>query len=125
MLTEQIRKLHYQVRQKDQIVAAMKEEILSQNMGTPVSAGPSESTDTVGSEQVKVVLPAKISQLFEQDQESNALSKKQIGELVDMIRSPDQIDEAKIKDILGSQSFLLEAEDMRAILVHKNEILET
>ena len=72
-----------------------------------------------------MVLPAKISQLFEQDQESNALSKKQIGELVDMIRSPDQIDEAKIKDILGSESFLLEAEDMRAILVHKNEILET
>ena len=113
------------MRQKDQIVAAMKEEILSQNIGTPVSAGPSESTDTVGSEQVKVVLPAKISQLFEQDQESNALSKKQIGELVDMIRSPDQIDEAKIKDILGSESFLLEAEHMRAILVHKNEILET
>ena len=101
-------------------MAAMKEEILSQNMGTPVSVGPSESTDTVGSEQVKVVLPAKISQLIEHDQESNALSKKQIGELVDMIRSPDQIDEAKIKDILGSESFLLEAEDMRAILLHKN-----
>ena len=26
--------------------------------------------------------------------------------------------------ILGKQSFLLEAEDMRAILIHKNQILE-
>lgn len=81
---------------------------------------PSASTDTVGSEPVKAVLPAKISQLFEQDQESNALSKKQIQELVDMIKAPDQIEEAKMKEILGSESFLLEAEDMRAILLSKN-----
>ena len=30
ILTEQVRKLHLQVRQKDQIISAMKETILSQ-----------------------------------------------------------------------------------------------
>ena len=37
-----------------------------------------------------------------------------------MIKAPDQIEEAKMKEILGSESFLLEAEDIRAILLSKN-----
>ena len=93
ILTEQVRKLHLQVRQKDQIISAMKETILSQTEVPQASENPSESTDTNGSETIKKVLPQKISQLFEQDQESSALSRQQIGQLIEMIKSPDQIEE--------------------------------
>ena len=59
--------------------------------------GPSESTDTNGSELVKAALPAKITAMFEQDLEAKALSKKQISELIELIRAPDQIVEGTME----------------------------
>ena len=68
-----MRKLHYSMRLKDQIVQALKEE-LATSTNKSVELGPAESSESIG--EPKQQFSAKISQLFEKDAMNDAASRQ-------------------------------------------------
>ena len=106
-LQDEIRKLHFKLRQKDQIVQEFKREA-------------EEYTSTKSGKLTE--RSSKLVALLEKDNFSEESTKQQTDKIINLITSPDRIGDLNIDKI--SSSVLFTAQDLKKILTKKDEEID-
>ena len=111
ILQNEVRQLHFKLRQKDQIITEFKRE---------AQAYYSEKAN----EGAMTARTSKFASLIERDQEQEQSSRQQTDQLLDLITGENSINSEQINSY-ENNFVLLTAQDLKRLMTHKNQMLQS
>ena len=112
ILQNELRDLHFKLRQKDQIIQEFKKEAQAYY------------SQKIGTEGAMTARTSKFAQLIQSDQSQEQSSRQQTDHLLDLITNGEEPITEEQMNAWNSNFVLLTAKDLKSLMQNKNSIIE-